>query len=160
MTKICYFMFRINKGWQHMIKIIFRTSQVSINMAGTLFSIYHNIITYKRQSDNSGFLRWICNWENTLSCVTTNTKSLNNKPNTHKHIIHRKQNILVKCKLGSGREISANDNTRWKQNPTTHFDRDRLILWRHLKILFVSCNLSHRQNVHGLSGSNSRCVSW
>ena len=37
--------------------------------------------------------------------------SLNNKPKTHKHIIHGKQNILVKCKLGSGREIGAKDNT-------------------------------------------------
>ena len=99
-----------------MVKIIFRTSQVSIKMACTLFSIYHNTITHKRQSDNFGFIRWICNWENTLSCVTTNTKSLNNKSKTHKHIIHGKQNILVKCKLGSGREIGANDNTDKKMN--------------------------------------------
>ena len=51
-----------------------------------------------------------------MSCVTTNTKSLNNKPKTRKHIIHGKQNILVKCKLGSGREIGANDNTDKKMN--------------------------------------------
>ena len=90
-TKICYFMFRINKRWQNVIKIIFRTSQVSIKTVYSLFRIYHNTITHKRQSDNPGFIRWICNWENTLSCGTTNTKSLNIKRKTRKHTIHRQQ---------------------------------------------------------------------
>ena len=65
---ICYFMFRINKSWQHMVKIIFRTSQVSIKMACTLFSNYHSTITHKRQSDNPGFITWICNWESKIHC--------------------------------------------------------------------------------------------
>ena len=37
-----YFMFGINKSWQHMIKIIFCTSKVIINLPCSFFSVYHN----------------------------------------------------------------------------------------------------------------------
>ena len=120
-----------------MIKIIFRTSQVSITTVYSLFSIYHNTITHKRQSDNPGFIRWVCSWENTLSCDTTNTKSLNIKRKTRKHIIHRKQNILVKCKLGSGRLV------RLTTRDGSKIERHNLI-WFHIKMMFVSCNLTDK----------------
>ena len=41
-AEIRYFMFGINKSWQHMIKIIFCTSKVTINLPCSFFSVYHN----------------------------------------------------------------------------------------------------------------------
>ena len=53
-------------------------------MSWSLFSIYHNTITYKKQRHKPCSIRWICNWDEALICVTTNMKSLNNRRNTCK----------------------------------------------------------------------------
>ena len=59
------------------------------------------------------------------------------KRKTSKHSIHRKQNILVKCKLGSGRLV------RLTTRDGSKIDRHNLT-WCHIKIMFVSCNLTEK----------------
>ena len=69
--------------------------------------------------------------------VMRHNKNEESKRKTSKHIIHRKQNILVKCKLGSGRLV------RLTTRDGNKIDRHNLT-WCHIKIMFVSCNLTEK----------------